>query len=103
MQEVTPVLKSDFYAFTLSDPNKLKISNFGPLLSPFGNYGLKGPSTVLISQQIGKLATERPLLVFGDDNQRRIGVLAAEGIWKWRLEDFQENANHDATNELIKR
>ena len=103
MQEVTPVLKSDFYAFTLSDPNKLKISNFGPLISPFGNYGLKGPSTVLISQQIGKLATERPLLVFGDDNQRRIGVLAAEGIWKWRLEDFQENANHDATNELIQK
>ena len=42
-------------------------------------------------------------MVFGDDNQRRIGVLAAEGIWKWRLEDFQENANHDATNELIQK
>jgi hypothetical protein len=103
MQEVTPVLKSDFYGFTLSDANKLKISNFGPLLSPFSNYGLKGPSTVFITQQIGKLATEKPLLVFGDDNQRRIGVLAAEGIWKWRLEDFQENANHDATNELIQK
>jgi hypothetical protein len=103
IQEVTPVLKSDFYAFTLSDANKLKISNFGPLLSPFGNYGLKGPSTVFITQQIGKLPTEKPLLVFGDDNQRRIGVLTAEGIWKWRLEDFQENSNHEATNELIQK
>jgi hypothetical protein len=103
IQEVTPVLKSDFYAFTLSDPNKLKISNFGPLLSPFGNYGLKGPGSVLISQKIGKLLTEKPLLVFGDDNQRRIGVLAGEGIWKWRLEDFQENANHEATDELIQK
>ena len=103
IQEVTPVLKSDFYAFTLSDANKLKISNFGPLLSPFGNYGFKGPSTVFITQQIGKLPTEKPLLVFGDDNQRRIGVLTAEGIWKWRLEDFQENSNHEATNELIQK
>jgi hypothetical protein len=103
IQEVTPVLKSDFYAFTLSDPNKLKISNFGPLLSPFGNYGLKGPGSVLISQKIGKLLTEKPLLVFGDDNQRRIGVLAGEGIWKWRLEDFQENSNHEATDELIQK
>jgi hypothetical protein len=103
MQEVTPVLKSDFYAFTLSDANKLKIGNFGPLLSPFGNYGLKGPSTVFITQQIGKLATEKPLLVFGDDNQRRIGVLAAEGIWKWRLEDFQENANHGNGVEIAGR
>lgn len=103
MQEATAVLKSDFYAFTLSDPNKLKIRNFGPLLSPFGNYGLKGPGSVLLSQQIGKLPTERPLLVFGEDNQRRIGVLTGEGLWKWRLEDFQENANHDATNELIQK
>ena len=103
MQEVTAVLKSDFYAFTLSDPNKLKISNFGPLLSPFGNYGLKGSGTVLISQQIGKLATERPLLIFGEDNQRRIGVLTGEGLWKWRLEDFQENANHEASDELIQK
>ena len=103
MQEVTAVLKSDFYTFTLSDANKLKISNFGPLISPFGNYGLKGPGSVLISQQIGKLATERPLLVFGEDNQRRVGILAGEGIWKWRLEDFQENANHEAIDELIQK
>jgi hypothetical protein len=103
MQEVTAVLKPDFYAFTLSDSNKLKISNFGPLLSPFGNYGLKGPGSVLISQQIGKLPTERPLLVFGEDKQRRIGVLTGEGLWKWRLEDFQENANHGAIDELIQK
>jgi len=101
MQEATAAVKTDFYAFTLSESSRLKISNFGPLLTPFGNYGLKGPSSGLMNQQIGKLPTEKPLLLFGEDVQRRIAVLAGEGIWRWRLEDFQENANHEATDELI--
>lgn len=101
MQEATAAVKTDFYAFTLSESSRSKISNFGPLLTPFGNYGLKGPSSLLINQQIGKLPTEKPLLLFGDDVQRRIAVLAGEGIWRWRLEDFQENSNHEAIDELI--
>lgn len=101
MQEAVAHIGSDFYAFTLSEANKLKIQNFAPLLSPFGNYGLKGPADVLLSQQIGKLVTQMPLLVFGEDQMRKIGILAGEGIWRWRLEDFQENYNHDAIDELI--
>ncbi|HQS04947.1 MAG TPA: hypothetical protein PLT16_04850, partial [Daejeonella sp.] len=101
MQEATAAIKSDFYAFTLSESSRTKISNFGPLFTPFGNYGLKGPSSLLMNQQIGKLPTEKPLLLFGEDVQRRIAVLAGEGIWRWRLEDFQENASHEAIDELI--
>lgn len=101
MQEATAAIKSDFYAFTLTESSRTRIGNFGPLLTPFGNYGLKGPSIGLMNQQIGKLATEKPLLLFGEDVQRRIAILAGEGIWRWRLEDFQENSNHEAIDELI--
>jgi hypothetical protein len=101
MQEATAAIKSDFYAFTLTESSRTRIGNFGPLLTPFGNYGLKGTSIGLINQQIGKLATEKPLLLFGEDVQRRIAILAGEGIWRWRLEDFQENSNHEAIDELI--
>ncbi len=103
MQEAVAHFGSDFYGFTLNDANKQKIQNFAPLLSPFGNYGLKGPASVLLSQQIGKLVTDMPLLVFGEDPQRKIGVLAGEGIWRWRLEDFQESSNHDALDELVSK
>ncbi len=101
MQEATAAIKTDFYAFTLSESSRSRISNFGPLLTPFGNYSLKGPSNLLMNQQIGKLPTEKPLLLFGEDVQRRIAVLSGEGIWRWRLEDFQENASHEAIDELI--
>ncbi|WP_411275181.1 hypothetical protein [Daejeonella sp.] len=100
-QEAIASFEPDFYAFTLSDKNKQRIRNFAPLISPFGNYGLKGPGNIMISQQIGKVITKMPMLVFGEDAQRKIAVLAGEGIWRWRLEDFQENNNHEAIDELV--
>ncbi len=100
-QEAVANFEPDFYAFTLTEAYKQRVRNFAPLLSPFGNYGLKGPGNILMSQQIGKLVTKMPLLVFGEDARRKIGVLAGEGIWRWRLEDFQESGNHEAIDELI--
>ncbi len=103
IQEVTARVRPDFYAFTLSDNTRNRIPNFAPLLAPFGSYGLKGPGLVMLTQQIGRVPTENPLLLFADEPQRKVGVLAGEGIWKWRLEDFQENGNHDAVEELINK
>ncbi|SKB52384.1 BatA domain-containing protein [Daejeonella lutea] len=100
-QEVVASFEPDFYSFTLTDANKQRIRNFAPLISPFGNYGLKGPGNIMMSQQIGKVVTKMPLLVFGEENQRKMAVLAGEGIWRWRLEDFQESGNHEAIDELV--
>lgn len=103
IQEAFAGFKSDFYAFTLSDTSRIKINNFGPLLSPFGNYVIKGSVNTLLNQKLGKLLTDKPLLFFGDDDNRKIGILAGEGIWRWRLEDFQENSSHEAVDELIQK
>ena len=103
VQEVLPRLAPDFYSFTLSDNSKAKLQSFGPLIAPFGNYGLKGPATVVLEQQIGKVSTGSPLLIFGGDQQRKVGVLAGEGIWRWRLEEFQESSTHEAVNELVSK
>ncbi len=102
-QEVSAVVKADFYSFSLSDETKRRIGNWGPLLSPFGNYALKAPGGILLSQQIGKLVTDKPLLFFAESEQNRIGILAGEGIWRWRLEDYQENSNHNASDELLQK
>lgn len=102
-QETIASISKDFYAFTLSDSTRNKIQNFKPLLSPFGNYTLKGAGSTLLNQQIGKVVTNMPLLVFGDEGGHKIGVLNGEGFWKWRLEEFQESGNHNAVNELVNK
>ncbi|HEY0667547.1 MAG TPA: hypothetical protein VGD22_05175 [Sphingobacteriaceae bacterium] len=102
-QEAIAHIRKDFYAFTLSDQTISKLSNFAPLLAPFGNYAAKGNTSVLLDQQIGKVTTNMPLMLFGEGNEKRIAVLAGEGIWRWRLEEFQESGTHDAVNELISK
>lgn len=102
-QEVSASVQSDFYGFALDEANRLRIGDFAPLISPFGNYALKSPASVLLRQQVGKVQTENPLLLFGDDAGKKIGVLAGEGLWRWRLEDYRENGNHNATNELLSK
>ncbi|MBC7744578.1 MAG: hypothetical protein H7096_05700 [Flavobacterium sp.] len=102
-QEALARIQPDFYGFTISENTKIKLRNFSPLISPYGNYGLKNPGTIAFVQQIGKVVTNTPLLVFGEDQKRRVGVLAGEGIWRWRLEDFLESNNHEAVNELLSK
>lgn len=102
-QETMASISKDFFAFTLSDSTRNKIQNFKPLLNPFGNYTLKGASSTLLNQQIGKVITSMPLLTFGDEAGHKVGVLTGEGFWKWSLEEFQESGNHNAVNELINK
>ncbi|MFN8405868.1 MAG: hypothetical protein U0X71_00110 [Sphingobacteriaceae bacterium] len=103
MQEAIAKVQPDFYAFTLSEATKTKLQNFAPLQAPFGNYEIKGPVLVALSQQIGKVTTQMPLLVFSNDGQRKVGVLAGEGLWRYRLEEFQESGTHEALDELLSK
>ena len=102
-QDYLPQINKDFYAFSLSDEAKERLQNLAPLVAPFGNYSLKSAGIVLFNQKIGNIATPAPLLSFGDDGSSKIAVLTGEGIWRWRLEDFAKNDNHDAIDELISK
>ncbi len=100
MQEVFANPSPDFTAFTLSDSSQKKISAFPPLLAPYGNYSLAAGSAVL-KQRIGNVPTAYPLLAFGDDAGRRVGVLNGEGVWRWQLNEFEIYGNHHALEELF--
>jgi hypothetical protein len=39
--------------------------------------------------------------LFSNDGRVKTAILTGEGIWRWRLEDFEKNENHDAVDELI--
>lgn len=91
-----------FNNFTLSDDLLNKLPNFPPLLAPFGEFTAAPSANVLLYQRIGKVDTRFPLLVLGEDAAgAKVGVLAAEGLWKWRLFDYLQDQNHDLFNELI--
>ncbi len=100
-QSYTANLNNDFYAFSLSDETTLWLQNLAPLTAPFTTYKLKTASNILFKQQIGNVKTSTPLLVFGEQANAKTAILTGEGIWRWRMDDFEKNNNFDAFNELI--
>lgn len=101
--EAQAKLSAAFALFTLSDDCSNFISTLPPLLSPYGNYKMSNAATVFLSQKIGAVQSDYPLILFADANSRKTGVIAGEGIWRWRLADFQEHRNHSIFNELINK
>ena len=90
-----------FSLFTLSDELKNELPKFSPLLAPFGEFKESANAEILLYQKIGKIDTKKPLLLFGEQNNIKMGVLCAEGIWKWRLFDFLQHQSHDIFDEVI--
>ena len=43
------------------------------------------------------------MMAFGADKGRKVGFVVGEGLWRWRLYDFQLNGNHEAFDELIQK
>lgn len=101
MNDVQAQIAKDFSQFKLSDDLRQALPNFAPLKAPFGEFDLTGNGQAILYQRIGKIDTHYPLLVIGEQNNVRTGILCAEGIWQWRLFDFLQRGNHDIFNELI--
>lgn len=92
-----------FNFFTLDDDLKSEIPNFPPLVAPFGEFSEGAGGQILLFQRIRKIDTQFPLLVLGEENGLRTGVLAAEGLWKWRLFDYLQNENHELFDAFVSK
>lgn len=90
--------------FTLFQPGNEAVEllpKFPPLQSHFATYDLAPGTQVLVYQKIGNVATDYPLIAFSQSSGRKTGFIAGEGIWRWRLNNFQRNNNHDAFNQMV--
>lgn len=90
-----------FTLFTLSDELRQALSRFPPLVSPFGKYAAGPNTSTMLYQRIGRVDSDYPLLVLGESNGARTGVLAATGLWQWRLFDYLETSSHENFTEFL--
>jgi len=100
MQEVFALINSEFSPFELSESCQKFIENAPPLLAPFGEINPKNINQCLLKQQIENIKTNQNLLLFSESKQRQTAILLAEGLWKWKFYDFQNNKNHKNFTEL---
>ncbi len=103
LNQVQAIAPQDFSLFTVSEELRRQVVAWPPLSAPFGIYQTNGNIYPLLFQKIGSVATSQPLLYFFEKEGRKSAVMTGEGIWKWRLADFNANSNHNLCDELISR
>ncbi|MBK9271734.1 MAG: hypothetical protein IPM48_09040 [Saprospiraceae bacterium] len=101
--ESQAIVNDLFNLFNLSEESKQMIQRFPPLISPFGQYQLNQSAAVLLYQKIGKVETQFPLWSFSDRNGIKTLLICAEGLWKWKLNNFIFENNFNAFYELISK
>ncbi len=101
LSDISASLNPAFSYFSLSNEFTQALPLLPPLAGPFGNYSVAPEVQALLTQRIGKIATDVPLLGFGGTPEHRIAVLCGEGIWRWKVGLFQMEENHDVFNQFI--
>lgn len=94
--EVRPLFNPSFKGFQLENEDQTTIDGFIPLKAPFGRINFKGEHTSLLYRQVGNVKTSQPLLVTGEIDEKKQAVLLADGVWKWRLQEYARNDNTQA-------
>jgi hypothetical protein len=101
--QVQPVMARGFSVFAADGELRRMLNRFPPLNVPFGEFSASGSAQPMLLQRIGNVETEHPLLLFNDLSGRKVGVLAGEGVWRWRMKDFQDNGSHAVFDGLMSK
>ncbi len=99
--EVTPTINTGFTNFILAAENNGRVADFPPVSVHFGKIQIPLSATPLLFQRVGSITTDKPLLAVDTQEERKIGILLGEGIWRWRLNEFDRTENTVAFDELF--
>ncbi len=99
--EVMPVINDQFRDFAFSENVNTVLSKYPPVSVPFGKFSYPGTSQVLLWQRIGNVTTTRPLLISWDDATKKRAVLLGEGIWKWRITEYDDHGSTESFDEVF--
>jgi len=106
LEKANPVqaaINPGFSLFTISDEAKSVIPQFPPLLTPFGKYSFSSDHYELLTQQIGSVTTIDPLLTFSGNSENKTAVLCGEGLWRWKLDNYERYGNFNVFNEIVSK
>ena len=78
-----------------------KTARYPPLQVPFGDVEAINTGQVLLFQRIKNLGTSYPLLTLGENNGVRSALFIGDGLWRWRLANFQLYENHEVFDGLM--
>ncbi len=99
--EVTPVINSSITNFSLSAEASTAFSSFPPVSVHFGKMQTAASDSPILFQRVGNITTDKPLLVLGTQDTKKIGLMLGEGMWRWRLNEYDRTENTVFFDELF--
>lgn len=103
LDEVQASINAGFTSFELQEELKNSIEFYPPLLAKFGVISPKGNYETLLYQKIGNTVKKEPLFYFNKQGKLSHGLIFGEGLWRWRLADYQKHKNHEQFHQLFLR
>lgn len=101
LDDVMPVVNPAFTGFLISPEANTLFTSFPPVWVPFGKVEIPASSSLLLFQRVGSLATAKPLLWTDVIDEKKIGMMLADGFWRWRLEEYSKTENTEAFDEVF--
>jgi hypothetical protein len=99
--EVTPVINTSFSNFLISPDANTTLVGYPPVSVHFGKVSVSLGASPLLFQRVGSVPTEKPLLAVTQHEDRKIGIMLGEGIWRWKLNEFDRTEGTAAFDELF--
>jgi hypothetical protein len=99
--EVTPVINNSFSNFTLSTETNSRVAGYPPVSVHYGKVQIPVSATPLLFQRVGSVPTEKPLLSLDVQDNRKIAIMLGEGLWRWRLNEYDRTESTAAFDEVF--
>lgn len=99
LSDAQAIPNKEFSYYTTSGQEA--VVSLPPLAIPFADYQLGVNAQTLFYQKLGTVNTTFPLWVLQQTPEQRVGVCAGEGLWRWRLYNFEQSKNFNLVDEVI--
>ena len=101
--EVTALYNPAFSLFAFDADEGAAFEQLPPLAAPFGEAKVSASVQNLFTARLGSIDTRQPLVAATAQATPRRSFVWGEGLWKWRLADYQNNNSHDHFDQLVGR
>lgn len=99
--EMTAVYNGGFSLFNFETADGEAVEQFPPLDVPFGEPKVSASLQSLFTARLGSIDTRQPLVAASAQGREHRVFVWGEGLWKWRLADYQNNSSHEHFDRLM--
>jgi hypothetical protein len=100
--DVHGYVNTGFQFFEVSEAVDKMLEKAPPVQVKYGTPKTEG-GVPLISQRIGPVKKQEPILLFGKTVRSKYAAFLGEGLWRWRLAEFSRTKEHKGFEELVQK